>query len=98
MEEGDFESEAEEADTEESESGSSTEVEEENDSEGESRATGEITYNSESEDSEELDNLEIGEKSIQCFTLEHLQETKSTGNKIDIWYLLLITIRSKNEE
>ncbi|KOC70194.1 Zinc finger protein Xfin [Habropoda laboriosa] len=76
VEEGDFESEAEEGDTEESESGSSTEVEEENESEGESRATGEITYNSESEDSEDL-NLEIEEKSMQRYTLEHLQETKN---------------------
>ncbi|CAK9822286.1 Zinc finger protein Xfin [Anthophora retusa] len=74
--EGDFESEAEEGDTEESESGSSTEVEEENESEGESRATEEITYNSESEDSEDL-NLEIDEKSMQRYTLEHLQETKN---------------------
>lgn len=81
-EEGDFESEVEEADTEESESGSSTEVEEENESEGESRATGEITYNSESEDSEELDNLDIEEKNMQRYTLERLQETQNTGTYI----------------
>ncbi|XP_034177766.1 uncharacterized protein LOC117603096 [Osmia lignaria lignaria] len=81
VEEGDFESEVEEADTEESESGSSTEVEEENESEGESRATGEITYNSESEDSEELDNLDIEEKNIQRYTLERLQETQNTETR-----------------
>lgn len=82
VEEGDFESEAEEeADTEESESGSSIEGEEENESEDESRATGEITYNSESEDSEELDNLEMDEKNMEHYNiaLEHLLETKNTG-------------------
>ncbi|XP_026670873.1 uncharacterized protein LOC108626685 [Ceratina calcarata] len=86
VEEGEFESEAEEdeeenieSDAEESESGgSSTEVEEENESEGESRATGEVTYNSESEDSqEEIDNLEIGQTNMQHYLLGHLQETKN---------------------
>lgn len=84
VEEGDYESEAEEeADTEESESDSSTEAEEENESEDESRATGEITYNSESEDSEELDNLEIDGKNLQDYTLEHIQEVKNIGKIID---------------
>ncbi|KAK9297961.1 hypothetical protein QLX08_008492 [Tetragonisca angustula] len=77
VEEGDFESEAEEAETEESESDSSTEVEEEHESEDESRVTGDITYNSESEDSEELDNLEIDEKNMEHYALEHLQESKN---------------------
>lgn len=82
--EGDYESEAEEeADTEESESDSSTEAEEENESEDESRATGEITYNTESEDSEELDNLEIDGKNLQDYTLEHIQEAKNIGEIID---------------
>ncbi|XP_060825842.1 zinc finger protein Xfin-like isoform X2 [Bombus pascuorum] len=80
VEEGDFESEAEEeeADTDESESGSSTEAEEEHETEDESRATGEITYNSESEDSEELDNLEIDEKNVEHYPSKHLPESKST--------------------
>lgn len=84
VEEGDFESEVEEADTEESESDSSTEVEEENESEGESRATGDITYISESEDSEDLDNLEIDEKNVSRYDLKHLQQAKNTGNEIII--------------
>ncbi|XP_050590361.1 zinc finger protein Xfin-like isoform X3 [Bombus affinis] len=83
VEEGDFESEAEEeeADIEESESGSSTEAEEEHESEDESRATGEITYNSESDDSEELDNLEIDEKNMEHYPLKHLPESKNTETK-----------------
>ncbi|XP_076299492.1 uncharacterized protein LOC143218272 [Lasioglossum baleicum] len=85
VEEGDFESEAEEADSAESDSGSSTEVEEDNDSEGESRATGEITYNSDTDDdSEELGNLEI-DKNMQHFALEGLQESKETEkNDVDL--------------
>ncbi|XP_033188969.1 uncharacterized protein LOC117156231 [Bombus vancouverensis nearcticus] len=82
VEEGDFEYEAEEeADTEESESGSSTEAEEEHESEDESRATEEITYNSESEDSEELDNLEIDEKNMEHYPLKHPPDSKNAETK-----------------
>ena len=55
-----------------------TEAEEEHETEDESRATGEITYNSESEDSEELDNLEIDEKNVEHYPSKHLPESKST--------------------
>lgn len=82
VEEGDFESEAEEADTAESDSGSSTEAEEENDSEGESRATGEMTYNSDSDDSVDLVNLEM-QKNMQRFGLDGLQKLEDTGNEIE---------------